>query len=91
MSKIIPQKNNIRIKAQDENFVVFNLETSGFHLLTKDCIDLLEAVDGKKSIEELAHHFANEKKLNFDNLFNDFQNFFTELETRKLVTLNKED
>ncbi len=91
MSKIIPQKNNIRIKSQDDGFIVFNLETSGFHMLTQDCIDILEAIDGKKSIEDLARHFAEERKLNFEELYNNFQNFFTELETRKLVTLNQED
>jgi len=91
MPKIIPQKNNLRIKSQDDNFIVFNLETSGFHLLTKDCIDILEAIDGKKSIEDLAHYFASERNLEFDNLYKDFQKFFDELETRKLVTLKQED
>lgn len=91
MSKIIPQKNNIRIKSQDDKFIVFNLETSGFHLLTKDCIDVINAIDGTKSIEDLAHEFATQRNLDFNNLYTDFQTFFKELEMRKLVTLQNVD
>ena len=86
-SKLIPEKNNIRIKEQEGKYVIFNLETSGFHMLEKDAIDILDRVDGKTTIKELANFFSNEINLPIEGLEKDFIEFFKGLELRKIVTL----
>jgi len=85
--KLIPEKNNIRIKEQEGKYVIFNLETSGFHMLEKDAIDILGRVDGKTTIKELANFFSNERNLPIEGLEKDFIEFFKGLELRKIVTL----
>ena len=86
-SKLIPEKNNIRIKEQEGKYVIFNLETSGFHMLEKDAIDILDRVDGKTTIKELANFFSNVRNLPIEGLEKDFIEFFKGLELRKIVTL----
>ena len=84
---LIPKKNNIRIKEQEGKYVIFNLETSGFHMIEKDAFDLLEKVNGTLTIEQLAEHFAKEKNLNKDELAKDFVAFFKGLSVRKIIEL----
>ena len=66
-SKLIPEKNNIRIKEQEGKYVIFNLETSGFHMLEKDAIDILDRVDGKTTIKELANYPISEPSRRFQS------------------------
>jgi len=84
---LIPEKNNIRIKEQEGKCVIFNLETSGFHMLTSDGNSILELLDGKKNIKELATYFAEQRGLDQLQLEQDFIKFFEELELRKIITL----
>ena len=40
----IPKKSNIRVKEQDGKYVIFNLETSGFHMIEKDAMDVINKI-----------------------------------------------
>jgi len=63
----IPIKGNIRIKKEDRGYVVFNLDTSGFHLLTKDCIAILNACNGKNDVKDIINKFSKTKSLKKKN------------------------
>lgn len=84
---LVPVKNNIRIKPQGEQYIIFNLETSGFHAITEDSNAILERVNGELTIGELAKLFATERNLNLEELENDFISFFDDLVLRKIITL----
>lgn len=83
----IPKKSNIRVKEQDGKYVIFNLETSGFHMIEKDAMDVINEIDGKKTIRELAEIFSKERKINQEELEKDFVIFFNDLAIRKIVEL----
>ena len=89
--ELVPKKNNIRLKEQEGKYVIFNLETSGFHMIEKDAFDLLEKVDGELTIGELAEFFATEKNLNKEELSKDFVTFFKGLELRKIIELSSKE
>jgi len=81
----IPIKGNIRIKKEDRGYIVFNLDTSGFHLLTKDCIVILNACNGKNSVKDLVNKFSKTKSLKKKKLENDLKSFLIELSKRKII------
>lgn len=83
----IPKKSNIRVKEQDGKYVIFNLETSGFHMIEKDAMDVINEIDGKKTIRELARIFSKERNIDQEELEKDFVNFFNDLLIRKIVEL----
>lgn len=83
----VPQKSNIRIKEQEGAFVVFNLETSGFHRITRDANEILEKIDGKTTIREIAQFFAEKRKLEFSEFKNQLAAFLGELELRKIIVI----
>lgn len=83
----IPKKNNIRVKEQDGKYVIFNLETSGFHMIEKDAMDVINEIDGKKTIKELAKIFSKKRKIDQEELEKDFVIFFNNLAVRKIVEL----
>ena len=83
----IPKKSNIRVKEQDGKYVIFNLETSGFHMIEKDAMDVINEIDGKKTIRELAEIFSKERNINQEELEKDFIIFFNDLAIRKIVEL----
>ena len=87
-SSQIPRKNNIRLREQEGNLVVFNLETSGFHMLTKDGAELLDEVDGNRSIKDLAALFSVRKGTDVVQLEEQFVDFFEGLALRKIVELS---
>jgi len=71
---LIPEKGNLRIKPHEngEGYIVFNLETSGLHFITGDMYALLERMDGKATIRDLASQFAAERDLDEEQLLHDF-------------------
>jgi|GEM_PF-4310119 hypothetical protein len=83
----IPKKSNIRVKEQDGKYVIFNLETSGFHMIEKDAMDVINKIDGKKTVRELAEMFSKERNINLEELEKDFVIFFNDLAVRKIVEL----
>ena len=83
---LIPQVNNIRIKEQEGKYVVFNLETSGFHMIEKDAKDVIDKIDGKASVGELADSFSKERNIPNEELRKDFTGFFKGLELRKIIS-----
>ena len=83
----IPKKSNIRVKEQDGKYVIFNLETSGFHMIEKDAMDVINKIDGKKTVRELAEMFSKERNINIEELEKDFVIFFNDLAVRKIVEL----
>ena len=83
----IPKKSNIRVKEQDGKYVIFNLETSGFHMIEKDAMDVINKIDGKKIVRELAEMFSKERNINLEELEKDFVIFFNDLAVRKIVEL----
>lgn len=87
--ELIPEKNNIRIKEQEGNYVIFNLETSGFHMLTADGNSIIEYIDGHKNIREVAAFFSAQKGINKKQLEQDFVKFFEDLEIRKIIKLKE--
>lgn len=84
---LIPKKNNIRLREQEGNLVVFNLETSGFHMLAQDGADLLNEVDGRRTIKDLAALFSERNGVNAQELQEQFIVFFEGLALRKIVDL----
>lgn len=84
----VPQKSNIRIKEQEGAYVIFNLETSGFHRVTQDVYEVLEKMDGNQTIAELARFFSEKRGLDFNVFKNQLASFLEELELRKIVVLN---
>lgn len=86
---MIPVKSNIRIKKKDDEYVIFNLETSGFHRITSDVNEILEKLDEKMTIKELASYFAKERNLELDQFQKELLEFFNELEIRKIIKLEK--
>lgn len=86
--KLVPKKCNIRIKEQEGKFVIFNLETSGFHMVEKDAVDVINKIDGNTTINELVEFFANERGISREELEKDFIEFFKGLELRKIIELN---
>jgi len=87
--ELIPEKNNIRIKEQEGNYVIFNLETSGFHMLTADGNSIIEYIDGQKNIREVAAFFSTQKGLDKEQLEQDFVKFFEDLEMRRIIKLKE--
>lgn len=83
----IPKKSNIRVKEQDGKYVIFNLETSGFHMIEKDAMDVINKIDGKKTVRELAEMFSKERNINLEELEKDFVIFFNDLAVRRIVEL----
>ena len=83
----IPKKSNIRVKEQDGKYVIFNLETSGFHMIEKDAMDVINKIDGKKTVRGLAEMFSKERNINLEELEKDFVIFFNDLAVRKIVEL----
>ena len=83
----IPKKSNIRVKEQDGKYVIFNLETSGFQMIEKDSMDVINKIDGKKTVRELAEMFSKERNINLEELEKDFVIFFNDLAVRKIVEL----
>lgn len=83
----IPKKSNIRVKEQDGKYVIFNLETRGFHMIEKDAMDVINKIDGKKTVRELAEMFSKERNINLEELEKDFVIFFNDLAVRKIVEL----
>ena len=83
----IPKKSNIRVKEQDGKYVIFNLETSGFHMIEKDAMDVINKIDGRKTVRELAEMFSKERNINLEELEKDFVIFFNDLAVRKIVEL----
>lgn len=86
---LIPEKSNIRIKKKDEDYVIFNLETSGFHKVTADVNEILEEVNGQKSIRELSEFFAKKRNLDLKEFQAQLIDFFKELEIRKIIKLTR--
>lgn len=84
---LIPEKSNIRIKKKDDDYVIFNLETSGFHKVTSDVNEILEEVNGEKSIREISEYFADKRKLDLKEFQEQLIAFFKELEIRKIIKL----
>lgn len=84
---LIPEKSNIRIKKKDDDYVIFNLETSGFHKVTSDVNEILEEVNGEKSIREISEYFAEKRKLDLKEFQEQLIAFFKELEIRKIIKL----
>lgn len=84
---MIPEKSNIRIKKKDEDYVIFNLETSGFHKVTADVNEILEEVDGEKTIKEISEFFAEKRELDLKEFQEQLIVFFNELEIRKIIKL----
>lgn len=87
--KCIPIKNNIRIKKQGEDYVVFNLATSGFHKVTADVNEVLEKMDENLTVEELISYFADARKLERETFANEFVAFIKELEIRNIILLEQ--
>lgn len=85
--ELIPEKSNIRIKKKDEDYVIFNLETSGFHKVTSDVNEILEEVNGEKTIREISEYFAEKRKLDLKEFQEQLVAFFKELEIRKIIKL----
>ena len=81
----IPIKGNIRIKKEEKGYVIFNLDTSGFHSLTEDCIIILNACDGKNSVEDLINKFSKERLLEKKEFKKDLESFLNELLKRKII------
>ena len=81
----IPVKLNIKVKEQDKGYMIFNLDTSGFHLLQKDGIDVLEKVDGSRTIKEISEIVSEEKNEPLDKVQEQLLNFFEGLEKRKII------
>ncbi|MDO5556016.1 MAG: hypothetical protein Q4G09_05155 [Clostridia bacterium] len=86
---MIPVKSNIRIKKKDDDYVIFNLETSGFHRITSDVNEILEKLDEKMTIKELADYFAQKRDLELDKFQEELLSFFNELEIRKIIKFEK--
>lgn len=86
---LVPQKNNIRIKEQEGKFVIFNLETSGFHMIEKDAKDVIDKIDGVSTVGEIAEYFSNEKNIEIEELKKDFSIFFKGLELRKIISFKE--
>jgi len=85
MSNKIPIKGNIRIKKEDKGYVVFNLDTSGFHSLTEDSIAILNACDGKNSVEDITNKFSEERLLEKKKFKKSLESFLDELLKRKII------
>jgi len=85
MSNKIPIKGNIRIKKEDKGYVVFNLDTSGFHSLTEDSIAILNACDGKNSAEDIVNKFSKERSLEKKEFKKNLESFLDELLKRKII------
>ena len=83
---LVPQKNNIRIKEQEGKYVIFNLETSGFHMIEQDAKEVIDKIDGVSTVGEIAEFFAKERNLPIEELKNDFSNYFNGLELRKIIS-----
>lgn len=84
---MIPERSNIRIKKKDDDYVIFNLETSGFHKVTADVNEILEEVNGEKTIREISEYFAEKRKLDLKEFQEQLIAFFNELEIRKIIKL----
>jgi len=81
----IPIKGNIRIKKEDKGYVVFNLDTSGFHSLTEDSIAILNACDGKSNVEDIINKFSKERSLEKNKFKKSLESFLDELLKRKII------
>ena len=85
MLKKIPIKGNIRIKKEDKGYVVFNLDTSGFHSLTEDSVAVLNACDGNFNVGDLIDKFSKERSLEKKIFTRDVKVFLNELLKRKII------
>lgn len=85
---LIPEKSNIRIKKKDDEFVIFNLETSGFHKVTSDVNEILEKINGEDSIRKISEYFAEKRNLDLNEFQKQLVDFLRELEIRKIIKLN---
>lgn len=81
----IPTKGNIRIKKEDKGYVVFNLDTSGFHLLTEDGINILDKCDGKKSVKDIVKMISKELSVDENETKKEVKVFLNDLIKRKII------
>lgn len=81
----IPEKMNLRIKKEDKGYVVFNLETSGFHFVSQDGYDVLEACDGTKTVDDLAKEFSEKRNEPLYDVRKQMDDFFVMLIKRKII------
>lgn len=81
----IPVKGNVRIKKEDKGHVVFNLDTSGFHLLTEDGINILNKCDGKNTIADIVKIIASELSMEEKEVKKDIKIFLDDLVKRKII------
>jgi hypothetical protein len=50
-------------------------------------MDVINKIDGKKTVRELAEMFSKERNINLEELEKDFVIFFNDLAVRKIVEL----
>ena len=81
----IPLKGNIRIKKEDRGYVVFNLDTSGFHLLTEDGVNILNNCDGKKNNRDILSIVYKDFQLGDKLIEKEFNKFLKDLISRKII------
>ncbi|MFZ3074438.1 MAG: PqqD family protein [Minisyncoccales bacterium] len=85
MADKTPVKGNVRIKKEDKGYVVFNLDTSGFHLLTEDGINILNKCDGKNSAADIAKLVADELVADEQEVKKEIKVFLDDLMKRKII------
>lgn len=85
MSDKIPVKGNIRVKKEEKGYVVFNLDTSGFHLLTEDGIAILNKCDGKTSVKDIARSISEELTVGESEAKKQIMVFLNDLIKRKII------
>jgi hypothetical protein len=81
----VPIKSKFIARKEKDGYVIFNLETSGFHWLSKEAYEVLEKCDGSRSIKELALFFSKKKNEPVKRIEKQFCDFFKKLEERKLI------
>ena len=81
----IPVKGNVRIKKEDKGHVVFNLDTSGFHLLTEDGINILSKCDGKNSVGDIVKMVSEELSAGESEVKKEVKVFLNDLIKRKII------
>ena len=77
---LIPEKSNIRIKKKDDDYVIFNLETSGFHKVTSDVNEILEEVNGETRNKRI---FCRKKKFRFKRIPRATNSLFQRIRDKK--------
>ena len=87
MKDSIPEMPNIIAKQREDDYLIFNRETSSFHSVQQDAIHVLDKVDGRKTISQIAREIAQERDLNEDEVLSDLLEFFEALQKRRIVRL----